>query len=474
MTHLEVIVDDNLPNNPCCQHGPTVLFHRTDQSHATIEKYYACTASRDGKCSFKVAASKKSTCYQDASKPAEQLKLDYDEVRNASVSQKVYCIQCQQLFLESNAKDHNKHKLFDKLSNEILLQPTRFLAPLSMDGNEAQYFFSDSSLNCIENMLKQVKITKVICLGAPRLHEHLLVKTDIKSLLLDIDRRFHWFYDQSQYVSYNMFNHFFFGGEKAENIFNNYLMVNESTERICIFTDPPFGCRTELLAHTISRINQTYNSVNQLSQQILPTFWIFPYFMETYIQKQMPSMEMSDYQVNYTNHRTYHSGEKGLKHGSPVRIFTNVPLELFKLPVKEGYKWCSECQKSVHRTNLHCRVCKKCPSKNGATYRHCSKCNWCVKPNYVHCNACGRCTQVQGHQCSSYRKQLNCRICLTKGHMEKCCPFWRTFKHFKMAKSGCVVCGSKQHIVTNCDERKRVLKERYFLGQCENAINCVK
>lgn len=252
------------------------------------------------------------------------------------------------------------------------------------------------------------------------------------------------------------------------------LFISSSTDRICIFTDPPFGCRTELLGNTIRRINQLYNDINQFTQQILPTFWIFPYFMETYIKNELPSMEMSDYQVNYTNHRTYHNGERSLKHGSPVRIFTNVPLDAFHLPSKEGYKWCSECHKSVHKTNQHCVVCGKCASKNGATYRHCTKCNWCVKPNYKHCNTCGRCTQVQGHVCASYTKQLTCRICLEKGHAEKSCTIWRSFKINKMAKTGCMVCGSKHHTINGCEKRKRILDERYFLGRYYNAVNCGK
>ncbi|XP_062559995.1 rRNA N6-adenosine-methyltransferase ZCCHC4 [Armigeres subalbatus] len=472
MTHLEVIIEDIL-NNPCCQHGPTVLFHKTDQNNATIEKYYACTASRDGKCTFKLNATKSGTCNQNK-KTSEKRRDEYDKVRLAPVSQKVYCVQCQQLLLQSNVEDHKSHKLLEKLSDDILRQPTRFLAPLSVDGNEAQYFFSDSTLACMENMLKQLNITKVICIGAPRFHEHLLVNANIKSILLDIDRRFHWFFDISEYLYYNMFNHFFFDGEEAEDIFKEYLNVNESADRLCIVTDPPFGCRTELLSYTIKRINQTYNGVNKVIQQILPTFWIFPYFMETYIRKEMPSMEMSDYHVNYTNHRTYHSGEKGLKHGSPVRLFTNVSLDNFQLPAKEGYRWCVECQKSVHKTNKHCRICKKCPSKNGATYRHCTKCNWCVKPNYAHCTPCGRCTQVQGHKCWSYRKQLCCRICMHKGHGERDCTFWRVFKNRKSEKSGCIVCGNKQHTVADCDERKRIIDEKYFLGEYYNAINCVQ
>lgn len=79
---MDVIID-GLQDNPCCQHGPTVLFCRTDLNNATTEKYYACTASRDGQCPFKVKASDignfhNGTVYLDTGN--ENFTENYDEV----------------------------------------------------------------------------------------------------------------------------------------------------------------------------------------------------------------------------------------------------------------------------------------------------------------------------------------------------------------------------------------------------------
>ena len=49
-------------------------------------------------------------------------------------------------------------------------------------------------------------------------------------------------------------------------------------------------------------------------------------------------------QVEYVNHRAFKSGGGAGKKGSPVRIFTNIPLSELVLPASEGYKLCSKCQ----------------------------------------------------------------------------------------------------------------------------------
>ncbi|EDS38553.1 zinc finger CCHC domain-containing protein 4 [Culex quinquefasciatus] len=254
-------------------------------------------------------------------------------------------------------------------------------------------------------------------------------------------------------------------------MFERYLKHVEPSSRICIFTDPPFGCRTELLANTIQTINQMYNHINSFVQQVLPTFWIFPYFMETYIRQEMPSMEMADYQVNYTNHEKYREGSKAIKNGSPVRMFTNVPLGMIRLPTGEGYKYCQKCDKSVLKSNSHCSICKACTSKNGAPYKHCSKCHICVKTNYVHCGKCGRCAQVEEHNCQQYKRMVSCRICLGRGHVEKGCSFWKRYGISRMFQVGCAVCGGKAHILRDCAKRKVLTKEVYFLGKYHNEIN---
>ncbi|XP_055538868.1 rRNA N6-adenosine-methyltransferase ZCCHC4-like isoform X2 [Wyeomyia smithii] len=459
------LILDEINSNPSCKHGPTVLFQRNHPNGSIVCKYYGCSASRDGKCSFYTSSDQ-----IDSSEIVYNNTCNITQVRNTEASQKFFCVKCQRLVLKLNIESHNNHKIILNLREDVLRQPARFLlTPLTDDGIEAQYFFSDDTLICIEGIIEQLKITKIISLGAPRLHEYLLTSTATKSLLLDIDKRFECFYDATSFLQYNMFNHHFFGGSAAQDVFISFLQTNEQKDRLCIFTDPPFGCRTELLANTIVKINQLYNTTNSLVQHVLPVFWVFPYFMEAYIKNELPSMEISDYHVSYTNHRRYHNGKKGLKNGSPVRFFTNVPLESFELPSNQGYKFCYECNKSVHKTNIHCSICSMCASKNGATYKHCVKCNWCVKPNYKHCNKCGRCAQK--HDCHFYQTQITCRICMNKGHVELTCSFWKHFKEIKRHYSGCMVCGKKTHIIKKCPERKIALKEKYFLGKYNNVLN---
>lgn len=429
MAPIKVVLDD-FSKNPSCQHGPTVLLQRTNGKGDLQDQFYACTASRDGKCSL--------------------------EVQKPPTAENII----------------SNRRTYIKSSNPVdTKEPTRHLAPLSFDGEEAQYFFTNRALSCFESIFTQIGITKVLCIGAPRLHEHLLQKTSIDSMLLDIDDRFHDFYSNRHFIHYNMFNHFFFRGKCDEEMFERYLKHVEPSSRICIFTDPPFGCRTELLANTIQTINQMYNHINSFVQQVLPTFWIFPYFMETYIRQEMPSMEMADYQVNYTNHEKYREGSKAIKNGSPVRMFTNVPLGMIRLPTGEGYKYCQKCDKSVLKSNSHCSICKACTSKNGAPYKHCSKCHICVKTNYVHCGKCGRCAQVEEHNCQQYKRMVSCRICLGRGHVEKGCSFWKRYGISRMFQVGCAVCGGKAHILRDCAKRKVLTKEVYFLGKYHNEIN---
>lgn len=246
-------------------------------------------------------------------------------------------------------------------------------------------------------------------------------------------------------------------------------------------TDPPFGCRTEPLVHTIKTISQWYQQQNQFAR-ILSVVWIFPYFMDHYIQKEMPEMEMAAYHVNYTNHKTYHNGQNGRKQGSPIRLFTNIPLECIPLPAAEGYSLCKPCRRWVHEAERHCTVCAKCPSRNGIAYVHCVQCAICVKPNYRHCRECGRCTQVVGHRCEEYKRTLRCWICKISGHNEINCARWfRSHRgallKYKQAskKTGhkkiCFLCGRNGHNEIACPKRKALLNEKCFLNETVNIFS---
>lgn len=193
----------------------------------------------------------------------------------------------------------------------------------------------------------------------------------------------------------------------------------------------------------------------------------------------MPALQMSDYKINYTNHTSYTDmGNKSRKLGSPVRIFTNVPLELLKLPIQEQYKYCSKCEKYTALENRHCIKCNTCPSKNGATYKHCDQCGLCVKPYYVHCQNCRRCTQLEGHNCLEYQAKQQCWICRQMGHVEHKCCYWqrksqcnnvfpRLDSTFKQTEIVCLLCKAKGHNELKCDKRNIYLKESTFMSETQ-------
>ena len=65
-------------------------------------------------------------------------------------------------------------------------------------------------------------------------------------------------------------------------------------------------------------------------------------FGETYWESLIVSVVLKFnfvFQVEYTNHDEYGETHKQRKHGSPVRIFTNIDPSKIKLPEQEGYRY---------------------------------------------------------------------------------------------------------------------------------------
>lgn len=211
--------------------------------------------------------------------------------------------------------------------------------------------------------------------------------------------------------------------------------------------------------------------------------------MEVYIKNEMPEMEMVSYKMNYTNHKHFHNNkDSGLRYGSPIRIFTNIPLSAFELP--DEYTYCKICKRWKSSIDIHCWKCRNCPSKNGATYVHCAKCAECVKPNYKHCVSCNRCTQVYGHNCIEYQKQIRCWICHTKGHLEQKCIKWHNYvsenklfgqkssqileRKTTAMKNGnkiCYLCLNRNHNEKKCPKRSYLLNERIFNSETFNIFS---
>lgn len=234
-------------------------------------------------------------------------------------------MKCHAVYLRSRRETHpNTCKSYESvpLPASSLTKPSEFLPPKSYDKTEAQYFFSSETLTFFVGLFKQLKINKVLCIGAPAMHDA-LTSHGIKSFLLDIDSRLISFYPPNQFSLYNMFNHYFF--PLNTDVKTKYLeFLKDTNQSFCIFTDPPFGCLTEPLSDTLRKIRNEYQSINK-TIKIVPVILVFPYFMERYVQKVMPELEMCDFKVNYANHGKFNEKSNARKDlGSPVRFFTNI------------------------------------------------------------------------------------------------------------------------------------------------------
>lgn len=450
---VDVIIQE-LELNPKCEHGPTVLF-----SLKNGKKYFSCSGTRNSDCFYlDYDKFEQGRVPENARLTNETSKcgLGYTQVKNLRSSQRIYCKTCG-VFIEPKSS-HESHDVVKGVDDKMFEEPSLFLQQLDDDKVNAQYFFDDNTLHFVCSMFEGLKISKIVCIGCPRLHDFIKTKRpDLHSILMDIDDRFKAFNHPGEFIKYNMFNHHFFNGSEDEEKLKTFLKdEHPSRTEYCIFTDPPFAARTELLAYTFQTFAKLFNDINS-HHKVLPVFWVFPYFNEHHVKKVMPGLEMLDFQISYMNHKAYHDGFKGRKAGSPIRIFTNVDASLIRYPASfKNYRFCPKCHKFVSISNLHCFICNMCPSKNGTTYRHCTDCIKCVKPNYKHCSICNRCVPRMDHRCEGFQKFQECWLCSERGHVEKNCSFMKTLKRRK--DGACVVCkGKKTHNLKKCPLKWKVL-----------------
>ena len=390
--------------------------------------YYACSASRDRKlCPFFLFADKKAPSAETRriwkeSIDAENLKSSSAEsdllrlklIKSQAPNERSFCREpsCSTFVLPDEQGLHQNHRLCKKVTDRQLKRPMELLLPLEDPKLNAQFIFDDKSVGVISNILDELKLHNVICLGAPRVHETVKSKSPFRSFLLDIDLRFQRFFSPRIYARFNMFNAHFYSAESAS-AFREFLASCPTPPVIVV--DPPFGGRVHPLFATMRSISDAWlearkldkdspeaksASLNQIAGNtpedagfLLPTFWAFPYFLEHSVKKERPEFQMLDYKVLYKNHPMFQNEKEGSKNkGSPIRLLTNVKPSLVHLP-EPDHKFCSapECNRWVSRANRHCGKCGTCPSKDGSTYTHCDVCQKCVKPSRVHCDSCGRC-----------------------------------------------------------------------------------
>ncbi|XP_015176615.1 PREDICTED: zinc finger CCHC domain-containing protein 4 [Polistes dominula] len=427
---------------PECEHGPTVVFGKYVNNF--LERFYVCSACRDRKeCPFYLKFGDQLTKHQKIvwetkkkkmikSYDHQKLFIHFNMALATSPENRSYCHSCERLVLIHERDKHSDHTMTVGLTDHQMYRPTELLKPLENSKKEAQYLFSHKSVQDIVTMLLELKAKQVLCIGAPRIHEYIsqIFSDQIWSLLLDIDGRFHNFFSPMNYAWYNLFNHYFFNDD-GKLLLKDFLTQNNG-KNLYLICDPPFGGRVELISQTIRKISNLHKQLNKIENDDdnLKIIFIFPYFMERIIRvKSNPpnvtgglrELQMSDYKVDYDNHLLFKTDCNGRQYGSPIRIFTNIPLNLLKLPESDGYKYCNICQKWVSKENKHCKICKKCTSKDGRTYIHCNKCNRCVKPSWRHCYTCQRCL-LEDHECN---KKLiisgRCFKCNKLGHTENNC-----------------------------------------------------
>ena len=405
MTTTKVIMNDDIIKvAPHCSHGPTILFeqHVKNKHH----KYYACSANRDRKCSFrqpfekdKISTSKKSCKtkkYVNYKSFCEQM----NDMKKLKEKDRRFCQSCG-IVVEKNSK-HKNHNVKVGIKDEDFNHIYSLIDPISDNKTKAQYAFCDSSINLINEVLLNASVKGIICVGTPNIHEKLKKDSKLNSFLLDIDERI---INLSKYVypdsaaHYNMFNHHFFDAASKDN-YKRFISDFEADD-LAILVDPPFGGLVQLLMYSLNCISRDVSG-HCYKGCFVKTFIIAPYFLEKKICKSgneyvenenlfENKFHMVDCQIDYKNHKRLKKRTTTDETSSIVRLFTNVAPSKIKLPLNEGYKYCKECQRYVNKLNKHCFKCAACTTKVGATYKHCDKCQTCVKPTWSHCEIKGVC-----------------------------------------------------------------------------------
>jgi hypothetical protein len=209
------------------------------------------------------------------------------------------------------------------VTREQARRPCSVLKPKARDKKEAQYFFSSATSAFLVDTVSKLGFTDVICVGCPSVFEQLDPAGGVNSLLLDLDPRFQAFYSPDKFVWYNFFNGHAFHGEPADTVLRNFLI---NSEKLVVLLDPPFGAKTELIWHSLQRLKQLAESLS--FSVTVSVVWAFPYFMERQVLGPGRGLAMADYRVAYANHKEFGAeGEAGgRKQGSPVRLFTDIPL----------------------------------------------------------------------------------------------------------------------------------------------------
>ncbi|RWS29809.1 zinc finger CCHC domain-containing protein 4-like isoform X2 [Leptotrombidium deliense] len=143
---------ETIKNHPYCEHGPALLF--TNLEGKKQKQFFRCAAFRDNKvCKINPKNLKPKVHFDDRKKLRQKLK----EFVCLPVKERVFCEDCSSFFSLQNNESHAKHKLKIGVTKKFLRRPSKLLKPLQANSSEAQYFFSETTLNFVCKTITNLK-----------------------------------------------------------------------------------------------------------------------------------------------------------------------------------------------------------------------------------------------------------------------------------------------------------------------------
>ncbi|KAI6650630.1 Zinc finger CCHC domain-containing protein 4 [Oopsacas minuta] len=414
---------------PYCAHGPTILFRRYLKDRPS-RKFFACAVHRTKKgCPFfqwvDSSIDKKRQAANLKTFERNKRKNKWKRLRNRLKSFINYtsdecrrvCLTCETLLLSDETNEHKTHTIQQCISVQQLLQPSRIFLPDRERTSFAQEYFTSSTLQVINDNISELGVKRVICIGTPTLHESILSDSsrDVCTFLLDLDPKYGQFFNPNLYQRFNLFNTHFYSSNGAVKL-QNFISSTELS-LVLVVLDIPFGAKVDVIYSSLQRLWKLVGWNESVLTGGVPTLWIFPYFNGTEII-QKTNFCMLQYRVKYE----YKYAK--CKRGSPVRIFTNIPIQQFKLPTRSNeYKFCEDCNMFVFTNASHCSKCNSCESADGCSNHHCDTCGKCVKESFKHCLRCRVCHPVNVACLAPEDTRSKCHICKDYSHKRRQCPY---------------------------------------------------
>lgn len=160
-SHIRVISSDPSVNPHCQSHGPAIQLCESLADGSLDQIFFACSANRDrSKCAILVDFRPNESALEELfeQRLVKNTRI-LAKIMSSSPSNRGFCGKCGSLVFADQFGIHQSHRAFKhNLSEQMLRCPTQFLPPLDNDGQEAQYFFSEQTLNCIGNIFQHLKI----------------------------------------------------------------------------------------------------------------------------------------------------------------------------------------------------------------------------------------------------------------------------------------------------------------------------